>query len=89
MGLATKNDIVIGISTSGKSLNVINGLKAAKKIGALTVVFTGKGGKKLESLADFCIIIPSYDTQRIQECHILLIHMLCGVLEISLENKKK
>lgn len=87
-GLATKDDVVIGISTSGTSPNVLNGLKAAKQIGSLTIALTGKGGKKLKNKVDFCIMVPSNDTQRIQECHILLIHMLCGILETSLEKNK-
>jgi D-sedoheptulose 7-phosphate isomerase len=54
----------------------------------LTIVFTGQKGKKLKSIVDFCIIVPSDNTQRIQECHILLIHMLCGVLESSFEKNR-
>jgi len=75
--LASKNDLVIGISTSGNSINVINGIKEAKKMGSKTVSFTGSTGGKLSKITEINIKIPSNDTQRIQESHILIGHMLC------------
>ncbi len=75
--LASKNDLIIGISTSGNSVNVINGIKEAKKIGCKTVSLTGSNGGKLAKIAEINIKIPSMDTQRIQESHILVGHILC------------
>jgi D-sedoheptulose 7-phosphate isomerase len=80
------NDVVIGISTSGRSLNVYNGLKEAKKIGALTVAFLGKDGGLIKEIVDFSFIVPSYETPRIQECHITLGHTLCELIELLLKD---
>jgi len=81
LGIANSNDVVIGISTSGNSPNVLKAIEAAKKIGATTIGLTGEKGVKLRNLCDICIMVPSSDTQRIQECHILLIHLICGIVE--------
>ena len=78
--LAQKGDIVIGISTSGNSANVLRGIQTASQIGAITVAFTGKGGK-LGELADFIISVPSTDTPRIQEVHITVGHIICYLVE--------
>ena len=83
-GLATTGDVVIGISTSGNSPNVINGLKFAKSIGATTIAMTGKSGGRLKEIADFCLCISSDDTPRIQEAHILIGHILCDLVEKDL-----
>ena len=74
-------DVVIGLSTSGNSENVYRGLKRAKELGALTVAFLGKDGGKIAPIADFAFIVPSYETPRIQECHITLGHTLCELIE--------
>lgn len=87
-GLATKGDVVFGISTSGNSPNVINGLKFAKSIGATTIAMTGKSGGKLKEFADYCLCIPSDDTPRIQEAHILIGHILCDLVEKELFSLK-
>ena len=81
--LAVKGDVVVGISTSGNSRNVFLALEAARKIGAVTVAFTGKGGGKLATWADFLFAVPSSDTARIQEAHILGGHVLCEILELE------
>tara|TARA_B100000475_G_C14993109_1_gene313128 strand:+ start:354 stop:953 length:600 start_codon:yes stop_codon:yes gene_type:complete len=73
-------DILIGITTSGNSSNIIKGVDAAKKIGITTFILTGQSGGKLKDLAD-CLHIPSDDTARIQECHILVGHIICGFVE--------
>ena len=78
-----KNDLVIGISTSGNSTNVIKGISEAKKIGAKTVSFTGAKGGKLAKISDINIKVPSDDTQRIQEAHIMIGHMLCELVSDS------
>jgi len=77
-------DTVIGISTSGNSANILNGIKAARKIGCTTVGLGGREGGMLKDAADLCLIVPSQTTSRIQEMHILIGHMLCGALETKL-----
>lgn len=82
--LARKGDVVVAVSTSGNSRNVFLALEAARKIGAVTVAFTGKGGGLIAKAADFLFQVPSNDTPRIQEAHILAGHILCEVLETEL-----
>ncbi len=77
-------DVAIGISTSGKSKNVINGLAYSKKNGIKTVIFTGKDTHDIEKFADIIISIPTKITSRIQETHILIGQMLCNALEYKL-----
>jgi D-sedoheptulose 7-phosphate isomerase len=78
--LGKPEDILIGITTSGNSPNIIKGVDAAKKVGITTFILTGQSGGKLKGLAD-CVHIPSNDTARIQECHILVGHIICGFVE--------
>jgi len=87
--LAQKGDVVIGISTSGNATNVLEGIKAARKRGAKTIGFTGKDGGKLKDVVDLCIIVPSYNTPRIQEVHITIGHIICGLVERELFNGEK
>jgi D-sedoheptulose 7-phosphate isomerase len=82
--LAHKGDVVVAISTSGNSRNVYLALEAARKIGAVTVAFTGKGGGQIAKAADFLLEVPSTDTPRIQEAHILAGHILIEILEREL-----
>ena len=79
-----KGDVFIGISTSGNSENVFRAMSAAKKRGAITAALLGKDGGKIGKEADYPIIVPSYTTARIQECHITIIHILCEMIENSL-----
>lgn len=79
--LGKKNDIVIGISTSGKAKNVIQGIKQAKKMGLKTVALTGGDGAELAKLADVSLVIPSSITARIQEAHIAVGHIICELAE--------
>lgn len=74
-------DVVIGLSTSGNSPNVVRGIETAKQIGATTVGMTGGSGGKLTALCDFNLIMPSSDTPRIQEAHIFIGHVLCELAE--------
>ena len=74
-------DVVVGISTSGRSINVIKGLEAAKKIGAKIIGFTGAQANQIQSMADYCLCIPSKSTPRIQEAHILTWHIICDLVE--------
>lgn len=84
LALGKKGDIAIGITTSGNSQNVINAFTEAKKMGIITVGFTGKTGGKIAPLCDILLNVPSLTTARIQEMHITLGQMLCGALEINL-----
>lgn len=77
-------DVAIGISTSGNSHNVVEALRAAKRKGMLTVGMTGESGGQIKTEADFCVCIPSTDTPRIQEGHILVGHILCELVEKAL-----
>jgi len=79
--LGQKGDVLIAISTSGASENVIRAAATAKKLGMHVVGFLGKKGGKLKNLSDVPVIIPSDDTQRIQEGHITIAHIICGILE--------
>jgi D-sedoheptulose 7-phosphate isomerase len=82
--LGRPGDVVIAISTSGKSANVIAALHQAKTMGLVTAGFSGKSGGDMAALTDYLLVVPSDTTARIQEMHILLGHMLCGALEIEL-----
>lgn len=82
--LGRAGDVAIGISTSGKSPNVLAGLVRARELGLVTAALTGRDGGGLPLLTDHCLIVPSDVTARIQEMHILLGQMLCGALEIEL-----
>lgn len=83
-GIVDQGDVVIGISTSGSSPNVIKGVKAAKKRKAITVGLTGAAGDKLCENVDICIRVPSEDTARIQESHITIGHVICELVEEEL-----
>jgi D-sedoheptulose 7-phosphate isomerase len=82
--LGNPGDVAIGISTSGNSPNVVEGLRMAKKIGMLTIGLTGAGGGKMKTECDYCLCVPSKDTPRIQESHILLGHIICDLIEKNL-----
>jgi len=82
--LVHSQDVVIGISTSGQSENVIRGLTAAKALGAVSAGFSGNDGGRMRGLAEPLLVVPSETTSRIQEMHITLGQMLCGALEIEL-----
>jgi D-sedoheptulose 7-phosphate isomerase len=82
--LGKSGDVVIGITTSGNSPNVLRGLAAAKKSGLFTVAFTGRTGGKLKGNVDCCICVPSDSTPRIQECHILIGHIVSELVERTL-----
>ena len=76
-----KGDVLIGLSTSGNSMNVVKAMEEAKTIGMIVVAMTGEGGGKMGALADFLIEIPSTDTPRIQECHMMIGHAICEIVE--------
>jgi D-sedoheptulose 7-phosphate isomerase len=81
--LGNPGDMIVGISTSGNSRNVIAALEAARSQGLVTVAFTGAGGGKLAALADHLFAVASSETARIQEAHILAGHMLCDWIELD------
>ena len=79
--LCRPEDLVIGITTSGNSANVVRGMEAAKEAGAVTVGLTGGSGGKLNAICDYNLVMPSAVTARIQEAHIFVGHSLCEILE--------
>ena len=79
--LANKGDLIIGISTSGNSQNVVNALKQGKKTGCKTLGFSGAGGGAMDELCDINLIVPSNNTPRIQETHILFGHIICQIID--------
>ena len=81
--LAQSGDLLVGISTSGNSQNVVMALEQARSMGVTTVAFTGSGGGKLRGVADHTLAVPSTNTARIQEAHILVGHMLCDWVELQ------
>lgn len=82
-------DILVGISTSGNSQNIVNALKQAKKQGITTIGFTGESGGKMKEVCDYIIQIPSNDTPRIQESHMLVGHIICELVEETLFKSNK
>ena len=80
-GLGVAGDIAFGISTSGNSKNVIQGIKQAKKMGLKVITLTGHQGGQVKALSDICLIVPSHVTARIQESHLCMAHAICELVE--------
>jgi D-sedoheptulose 7-phosphate isomerase len=80
-GVGNSGDLLIGISTSGNSTNILKALKIAKQKGIKTAGLSGKGGGEMNSLCDINVVVPSNDTARIQEMHILIIHTICAAID--------
>ncbi len=80
-GIGKKGDVLIGLSTSGNSNNIINAFKTAREKGMINIAFTGETGGKMKPLSDYLINVPSTDTPRIQESHILIGHIICQLVE--------
>ena len=80
-GIGVKGDVLVGLSTSGNSGNIVKAFEVAKEKGIITVGFTGLSGGTMKSLSDHLINIPSTDTPRIQESHILVGHIICQLVE--------
>ena len=87
--LGKKNDVVWGISTSGKAKNVALGIKQAKKMGIKTVALSGGDGGDIVKLADVSLVVPSKITARIQEAHITIAHIICEIIEQELCQEQK
>jgi D-sedoheptulose 7-phosphate isomerase len=80
-GIGQQGDILVGLSTSGNSANIVKAFEVAKSKGILTVGFTGLSGGLMKELSDYFINVPSLDTPRIQESHIMLGHIICQLVE--------
>jgi len=83
-GMGRPGDVLIGLSTSGNAANVVEALIAANELEMMTIAFTGQSGGRMKDVARFVLRVPSTDTPRIQECHMLLGHILCEIVEASL-----
>lgn len=86
-GLMNPEDILLGISTSGNSKNIIRAFKTAHKIGGRTALLSGNDGGVLKEMADYSVVVPSDITARIQETHMLIYHVLCEIVEDILSEK--
>ena len=83
-GMGYKGDILIGLSTSGNSKNIIKAFEVCKEKGITTVALTGHNGGRMGAMADYSLIVPSDDTPRIQEAHIMLGHIICEIVESAI-----
>jgi len=79
-----ENDVVFAISTSGKSRNVIEGIKMCNKKGAFIIVITGENGRSLKKIANMVLVAPSKSTPRIQEIHRVILHIICEMVEMEI-----
>ena len=86
-GIGKKGDVLVGLSTSGNSVNILKALEQAKEIGMITVCLTGETGGKMKDNCDYLINVPSTDTPRIQESHIMIGHIICQLTEETLFKK--
>ncbi len=82
--LGTAGDLFLGISTSGNARNIINALRACRERGVFSIGLTGQSGGEMAPLCDLCIKVPARETPRVQECHILICHIFCGLVESEL-----
>ena len=80
-GIGNKGDVLIGLSTSGNSKNIIKAFEVAKEKGMITIGFTGATGGAMKNISDHLLNVPSADTPRIQECHMLIGHIICQLVE--------
>ncbi|HLL28306.1 MAG TPA: D-sedoheptulose 7-phosphate isomerase [Xanthobacteraceae bacterium] len=88
LGLGKKGDVLVALSTSGRSPNILRALDAAKKSGVVTIGFTGKAGGEMASRCDFILRAPSDKTPVIQQIHITAAHVICGLIERSIGGKR-
>lgn len=80
-GIGNQGDVLVGLSTSGNSVNIINALQTARNLGMTTISFTGETGGKMKDFSDILLNVPSTDTPRIQEAHIMIGHIICQLVE--------
>lgn len=83
-GIGRKGDVLVGLSTSGNSKNILNAFQRCKELGITTIALTGETGGLMKSESDLCICVPSMDTPRIQESHITIGHIICEIVESTL-----
>ena len=83
-GTCVEGDVLVGLSTSGNSKNILNAFATAKEKGVVTIGFTGAGGGKMKDACDYLLNVPSTDTPRIQESHILVGHIICELVEAKI-----
>jgi len=83
-GACRPGDVLVGISTSGNSTNICNAFRKAKDLQVITVAMTGKSGGKMKELSDYLLNVPSDDTPRIQESHIMIGHIICEIVEAQM-----
>ncbi len=83
-GIGVSGDVLVGLTTSGNSPNIVNAFKTAREKNIVTVGFTGEPGGKLKELSDYLFNVPSTDTPRIQESHIMIGHIICELVEAKL-----
>ncbi len=83
-GACKPGDVLVGISTSGNSKNICNAFRKAKELGVITVAMTGETGGEMKAMADYLLNVPSSDTPRIQEAHILIGHIICEIVEAQM-----
>lgn len=85
-GITSRGDVLVGLSTSGNSPNIIEAFKVARERGVITIAFTGESGGEMKSMSDYLINVPSKNTPRIQESHIMLGHIICELVEEMMFN---
>lgn len=83
-GICAEGDVLVGLSTSGNSKNILNAFATARQKGVITIGFTGAGGGKMKEASDYLLNVPSTDTPRIQESHILVGHIICELVEAKI-----
>ncbi len=83
-GIGNEGDILVGLSTSGNSVNIVKAFESAKQKRLITIGFTGSNGGRMKNLSDYLFDVPSSDTPRIQECHIMIGHIICEMVESKL-----
>ena len=88
-GACKPGDVLVGISTSGNSKNICNAFRKAKELGVITIAMTGESGGEMKTLADYLLNVPSTDTPRIQESHIMIGHIICEIVEAQMFPKSE
>jgi D-sedoheptulose 7-phosphate isomerase len=83
-GICVKGDVLVGLSTSGNSMNILEAFTTARNMGVITIGFTGESGGKMKEVSDHLINVPSKDTPRIQESHIMIGHIICELVEAKI-----
>ena len=84
-GLAQAGDVLVAISTSGKSPNILKAVEKAREVGCLTIALTGAGGEPLASACELAVVVPAERTSRVQEAHITILHLWCEMIDESFE----